>query len=145
MRSGEHKAEAERLLNLARTGEGKQADDPGDPVLVLQLAQTHALLAAVPEWDDVVDAEVVDDDADLLADATDLALTATLQARTLWSAAQWGNLMLIARDTREAILLSKAQLAGVRDLLARAREGATLALVKEARVQVEEWLKGFDA
>lgn len=59
--SSEHKAEAERLLHLARTDEGRRADDPTDPVLALQVAQTHALLAAAPDY--LVEAMVVDEDA----------------------------------------------------------------------------------
>lgn len=68
MRSDEHKAEAERLIAVARTQEDAKAlgrkGDPSDPVAVTVLAGVHAQLAAVP--DDVIDAEVVDDEAEQL-------------------------------------------------------------------------------
>jgi hypothetical protein len=70
MRSDEHKAEAERLIAVARTQEDAKAlgrrGDPSDPVAVTVLAGVHAQLAAVP--DDVIDAEVVDDEATQLVD-----------------------------------------------------------------------------
>lgn len=70
MRSDEHRAEAERLIAVARTTEGKKQlgkyGDPSDPVAVTVLAGVHAQLAAVP--DEVIDAEVVDEEAEELVD-----------------------------------------------------------------------------
>lgn len=70
MRSDEHKAEAERLIEAARTSEGKKAvgryGDPSDPLAATALAGVHAQLAQLP--DDVVEAEVVDDEAEQLVD-----------------------------------------------------------------------------
>lgn len=77
MRSDEHKAEAERLIAVARTKEGAKAHgregDPTDPVAATVLAGVHAQLAAAP--DDVIDAEVVDEEAEhLVREAREWAL-----------------------------------------------------------------------
>jgi hypothetical protein len=183
MRSGEHKAEAERLLHLARTDEGKLEDDPGDPVVVLQLAQTHALIAAIPSWtwpEDVVDAEVVDEEAAELAldartlatsleagvvgmstrdaaarlrriadgidarsghvgiapDAADVALTEALAARTLWQAGHWGNLLFIARQEPDVIVLPKVDVQVLHGQLVAEGEQARA----RALATVNEWL-----
>ena len=159
--SSDHKAEAERLIRLARTDEGKLEDDPRDPLVMLQLAQTHALLAAAPNAPTVDAHERQRDPAPVLADGapipdlTDLDLTNLLATRSLWTAAQWGNLMLIARDTREAIVLTKQQLLELRTRITDAPAGryalalddalGTALALDDALGTVNEWLKGFDA
>ena len=146
--SSDHKAEAERLIRLARTDEGKLEDDPRDPVIVLQLAQTHALLATVPDDHDLLDAVVAaaPEEPDARG-ASDLFLTERLTERTLWTAAQWGNLMLIARDTREAVVLTKQQLRALHGILLKTAPtpASHTEALEKATDLVEQWVGGFDA